>query len=245
MNQVIFDIITNEKIAKDVYKLVLYGDTSGITAPGQFVNIALDGFFLRRPLSVCDWDLSLLTLIYKTVGDGTKALSEMKRGSLDILTGLGNGFDTELCGANPLLIGGGAGVPPMYGLCKRLREMGAAPTVVIGFNGAEDVFYYEEFEKLGALTAVGTADGSFGIRGFVTDVIRALDLSYSGYCACGPEPMLKAVAEELPHIKGQLSFEERMACGFGVCMGCSCKTKYGSKRICKDGPVLKSDEVVW
>ncbi len=245
MNRVNFDIITNEKIARDVYKLVLYGDTSDITLPGQFVNIALDGFFLRRPLSVCDWDLSLLTLIYKTVGEGTKALSEMKRGCLDILTGLGNGFNMELCGDKPLLIGGGAGIPPMYGLCRRLVEKGAEPAVVLGFNTAEDVFYFDEFQKLGVLTAIGTADGSYGIRGLVTDVIRALRLNYSSYCACGPEPMLKAVAEELPSLKGQLSFEERMACGFGACMGCSCKTKYGSKRICKDGPVLRSDEVVW
>jgi len=236
--------LSNEPIAKDVYKLVLEGDTGGITAPGQFVNIELEGFFLRRPISVCDWDDKGMTLIYKTVGKGTKCLSEKKSGTLDLLTGLGNGFDLSKCGKRPLLVGGGVGTPPLYGLCKRLVERGAASAVVLGFNTADDVFYEEEFRALGVKTLVATVDGSYGIGGLVTDAIKTLPVGFDSYCACGPEPMLRALCDTLK-IKGQLSFEERMACGFGVCMGCSCKTKYGSKRICKDGPVLSSNEVIW
>lgn len=236
--------MSNEPIAKDVYKLVFEGDTGGITAPGQFVNIELEGFFLRRPISVCDWDDKGMTLIYKTVGKGTKCLSEKKSGTLDLLTGLGNGFDLSKCGKRPLLVGGGVGTPPLYGLCKRLVERGAASAVVLGFNTADDVFYEEEFRALGVKTLVATVDGSYGIGGLVTDAIKTLPVGFDSYCACGPEPMLRALCDTLK-IKGQLSFEERMACGFGVCMGCSCKTKYGSKRICKDGPVLSSNEVIW
>ncbi|HHU05498.1 MAG TPA: dihydroorotate dehydrogenase electron transfer subunit [Clostridiales bacterium] len=244
MKKALFKILSNEPIAKDVYKLVLEGDTGGITAPGQFVNIELEGFFLRRPISVCDWDDKGMTLIYKTVGKGTKCLSEKKSGTLDLLTGLGNGFDLSKCGKRPLLVGGGVGTPPLYGLCKRLVERGAASAVVLGFNTADDVFYEEEFRALGVKTLVATVDGSYGIGGLVTDAIKTLPVGFDSYCACGPEPMLRALCDTLK-IKGQLSFEERMACGFGVCMGCSCKTKYGSKRICKDGPVLSSNEVIW
>jgi dihydroorotate dehydrogenase electron transfer subunit len=244
LKKALFKILSNEPIAKDVYKLVLEGDTGGITAPGQFVNIELEGFFLRRPISVCDWDDKGMTLIYKTVGKGTKCLSEKKSGTLDLLTGLGNGFDLSKCGKRPLLVGGGVGTPPLYGLCKRLVERGAASAVVLGFNTADDVFYEEEFRALGVKTLVATVDGSYGIGGLVTDAIKTLPVGFDSYCACGPEPMLRALCDTLK-IKGQLSFEERMACGFGVCMGCSCKTKYGSKRICKDGPVLSSNEVIW
>lgn len=244
MKKALFKILSNEPIAKDVYKLVFEGDTGGITAPGQFVNIELEGFFLRRPISVCDWDDKGMTLIYKTVGKGTKCLSEKKSGTLDLLTGLGNGFDLSKCGKRPLLVGGGVGTPPLYGLCKRLVERGAASAVVLGFNTADDVFYEEEFRALGVKTLVATVDGSYGIGGLVTDAIKTLPVGFDSYCACGPEPMLRALCDTLK-IKGQLSFEERMACGFGVCMGCSCKTKYGSKRICKDGPVLSSNEVIW
>jgi dihydroorotate dehydrogenase electron transfer subunit len=244
LKKALFKILSNEPIAKDVYKLVFEGDTGGITAPGQFVNIELEGFFLRRPISVCDWDDKGMTLIYKTVGKGTKCLSEKKSGTLDLLTGLGNGFDLSKCGKRPLLVGGGVGTPPLYGLCKRLVERGAASAVVLGFNTADDVFYEEEFRALGVKTLVATVDGSYGIGGLVTDAIKTLPVGFDSYCACGPEPMLRALCDTLK-IKGQLSFEERMACGFGVCMGCSCKTKYGSKRICKDGPVLSSNEVIW
>ncbi len=244
LKQVFFEIIESKQIADKVYELTLSGDTGEITAPGQFVNIMIGGFFLRRPISVCDWDEGSLKLIYKVVGEGTEALSKLKSGKLDILVGLGNGYDIKDCGKAPLLVGGGAGVPPMYGLCKRLLQAGAVPTVVLGFNRAEEVFYKAKFKELGVKTVVATADGSLGVKGFVTDAIKTLDGEFSSYCACGPEPMLKALSGALT-IKGQLSFEERMACGFGACMGCSCKTKYGSKRICKDGPVLKSDEVIW
>lgn len=243
MKQTIFTVKSNERIAKDVFKMILSGDTSDITASGQFVNIKVDGFFLRRPISVCDYDEESLTLIYKTVGDGTLAMSKNVPGDeLDILTGLGNGYDLSLSGETPLLIGGGVGVPPMYNLCKKLVEMGKKPSVILGFNSKDDMFYEQEFKALGAKVYVTTADGSYGIRGFVTDAMN--DLEYSYFYTCGPEAMMKAIYD-ISKTEGQCSFEERMGCGFGACMGCSCKTKYGNKRICKDGPVLKKEEIIW
>lgn len=243
MKNTIFKLISNRKIAKNTYECVLNGDISDITAPGQFVNIKLDGLYLRRPLSVCDADGEMLKLIYKVVGKGTAQLSEMTAGGkLDVLSGLGNGYDLEASGKRPLLIGGGAGVPPMYMLCRKLAEEGKEPTVILGFGSADEVFYKNEFEKLGAVTLVTTADGSVGIKGFVTDAMGKFDYSY--FYTCGPEPMLKAVYDK-SITSGQFSFEERMGCGFGACMGCSCKTKYGNKRICKDGPVLVKEEIIW
>ena len=243
MKQEIFVIKSQKKIAKDVFKMVLSGNTDDITASGQFVNIKLDGFYLRRPISVCDYDKNELTLIYKTVGEGTAAMSRYENGTeLDILTGLGNGYDTSLSGEKPLLLGGGVGVPPLYNLCKKLIAEGKKPTVILGFNSADDVFYENEFKALGADVYVTTADGSYGIKGFVTDAMAGLD--YSFFYTCGPEPMLKAIYD-VSNTSGQLSFEERMGCGFGACMGCSCKTKYGNKRICKDGPVLIKEEIIW
>ncbi len=243
MLQTIFEIKSNEKIAKDVYKMVLLGDTSDLKKPGQFVNIKLDGFFLRRPISVCDYDEGVLTLIYKVVGSGTEVMSNMAKGEkLDILTGLGNGFDTSKSGNNPVVIGGGVGVPPMFNLARKLIEEGKDVTAVLGFNKAEEIFYKEEFEKIGAKVLVSTVDGSVGTKGFVTDAMKEIDFSYT-YC-CGPEPMLKAVYNASDK-DGQFSFEERMGCGFGACMGCSCKTKYGNKRICKEGPVLCKEEIIW
>ena len=243
MKQEIFIIKENEKIAKDVMRMVLAGNTEEITASGQFVNIKVEGFFLRRPISVCDYDSETLTLIYKIVGGGTEAMSKMKSGEgLDILTGLGNGYSLDESGDMPLLLGGGVGVPPMYKLCKCLVEMGKKPTVVLGFNSAEDVFYEEEFKKLGARVFVATADGTYGEKCFVTDVID--NINYTYFYTCGPEPMLKAVYDKT-NTEGQFSFEERMGCGFGACMGCSCKTKYKNKRICKDGPVLTKEEIIW
>lgn len=243
MKQEIFVIKSQEKIAKDVFKMVLSGNTDDITAPGQFVNIKLDGFYLRRPISVCDYDKNELTLIYKTVGEGTAAMSKYENGTeLDILIGLGNGYDTSLSGEKPLLLGGGVGVPPLYNLCKKLVAEDKKPTVILGFNSSDDVFYENEFKALGADVYVTTADGSYGIKGFVTDAMS--DLDYSFFYTCGPEPMLKAIYN-VSKTSGQLSFEERMGCGFGACMGCSCKTKYGNKRICKDGPVLIKEEIIW
>ncbi len=243
MKQEIFKIISQENIAKDVYLLKLLGNTSGITASGQFVNIKLNGFYLRRPISVCDYDENSLTLIYKVVGEGTKALSEYSVGTeLDILIGLGNGYDLTVSGDKPLLIGGGVGVPPLYNLCKKLVLEGKKPTVVLGFNKAEEVFFQKEFQNLGANVFVTTVDGSLGTKGFVTEVIKKIDYSY--FYTCGPEPMLKAIYNAT-ETSGEFSFEERMGCGFGACMGCSCKTKYGNKRICKDGPVLKKEEIIW
>lgn len=239
----IFTIKDNVQIAKDVYKMILEGDTSAITRPGQFINIALDGFYLRRPISVCDFCEKTVTIIYKTVGKGTKYMSTLKRGAtLDVLSGLGNGFDVSAAGEKPLLIGGGVGVPPMYRLAKELVEGGKSVSVILGFNSAADVFYAEEFRALGAKVYISTADGSVGTKGFVTDVMRNIEYTYT--YSCGPEPMLKAVYD-MSKSSGQYSFEERMGCGFGACMGCSCKTKYGNKRICKDGPVLVKEEIIW
>ena len=244
MKQVYLKVLSNEKLTDSVCKMVLMGDQSAIERPGQFVNLAIDGLFLRRPISVCDVNGNELTLIYKVVGKGTTKMSKMKGGEiLDILSGLGNGYFTDLSGEKPLLIGGGVGVPPMYYLCKKLIEEGKTPTVILGFNKQSEIFYKEEFEKLGVFTIVATADGRVGVKGFVTDAVDMVD-EYSHVFTCGPEPMLKAVYNKTT-TDGQYSFEERMGCGFGACMGCSCKTKYGNKRICKDGPVLKREEIVW
>ena len=243
MKQSIFTILTNEALTPSVYRMTLSGDTSAITAPGQFVNIRLAGKFLRRPISVCDWEDGKLTLVYKVVGHGTAQMAAMAPGEkLDILTGLGNGYDLGLVGDAPLLVGGGVGVPPMYGLAKHLRAMGKEVQVILGFNTREEIFYEQEFKDLGCAVTVTTADGSYGVKGFVTDAMK--DLHYSHFCACGPEPMLKAL-HAASTTSGQMSFEERMGCGFGACMGCSCKTLTGNKRICKDGPVMKKEEILW
>lgn len=242
MKQGKFQIRNNTALTDNVYKMVLAGDTSAITAPGQFVNIQLAGKFLRRPISVCDWDDRALTIIYKVVGKGTEQMSAMASGEwLDLLTGLGNGYDLTLSGDRPLLLGGGVGVPPMYALAKALVKEGKAVPVVLGFNKESEVFYEEEFKALGCAVTVTTADGSYGKKGFVTD---ALPENYTYFYTCGPEPMLKAVYRATT-TSGQMSFEERMGCGFGACMGCSCKTLTGYKRICKDGPVMKKEEILW
>lgn len=236
-----YKILSNEKIAKDVYKMILEGDTQYITAPGQFINIKLDGKFLRRPISVCDCDENTITIIYKVVGSGTEYMAQLESGEvLDVLTGLGNGYDISKS-AKPLLIGGGVGVPPMYMLAKKLIESGQKPTVILGFNTKEEIFFEEEFKALGCDVRVTTVDGSYGIKGFVTD---AFPEEYDYFYTCGPMPMFKAI-ENTAKTSGQYSFEERMGCGFGACMGCSCKTKYGNKRICKDGPVLEREEIIW
>lgn len=238
-----FTLKENKRIAKGTYEWVLEGDTSDITAPGQFVNIKLDGFYLRRPISVCDVEGNLLTLIFKVVGEGTEKMAAAKCGeSFDVMTGLGNGYVLERAGDTPLLIGGGAGVPPMYLLARRLAELGKKTTVILGFGSADEVFYKEKFEALGAHVIVTTVDGTMGVRGFVTDAMAGLLYSY--FYTCGPEPMLKAIYDK-SESDGEFSFEERMGCGFGACMGCSCETKYKYKRICRDGPVLVKEEIVW
>ena len=242
MKQSIFEIIENTRLVPQVYRMKLRGDTSEITAPGQFVNIQLDGLFLRRPISVCDVEGDVLTIIYKVVGMGTEAMSKMESGKLDILTGLGNGYDLAAAGDKPVLLGGGVGVPPMYLLAKRLVAAGKTPTVILGFNKQEEIFYEEAFKALGCTVYVTTVDGSYGIKGFVTDALKEVD--YTHFFTCGPEPMLKAVYRAT-NTSGQLSFEERMGCGFGACMGCSCQTLTGYKRICKDGPVMWKEEIKW
>ena len=242
MKQSIFTIQSNTPLTKDVMKMVLEGDTSAITASGQFVNILLDGKFLRRPISVCDYDDCTLTIIYKVVGKGTAQMKDMLPGQkLDILTGLGNGYDLSCAGDAPVLLGGGVGVPPMYDLAKKLVALGKQVTVILGFNTASEIFYEDEFKALGCQVTVTTVDGSYGTKGFVTD---ALPANYTHFYTCGPEPMLKAVYRATT-TSGQMSFEERMGCGFGACMGCSCKTLTGYKRICKDGPVMRKEEIAW
>ena len=242
MKQSIFTIVSNEALTDCVYKMVLSGDTSAITAAGQFVNIKLDGLFLRRPISVCDYDETTLTIVYKVVGKGTEAMSKMASGELDILTGLGNGYDLSLSGERPVLLGGGVGVPPMYNLAKKLIAEGKKVSVILGFNTKSEIFYEDEFKTLGCDVTVTTVDGSHGIKGFVTTALEGMDYTY--FYTCGPEPMLKAVYKA-SKTSGQMSFEERMGCGFGACMGCSCKTLTGYKRICKEGPVMQKEEILW
>ncbi len=242
MKQSIFEIISNIPLNESIYKMVLLGDTSEIKSSGQFINIQLKGKYLRRPISVCDYDEKTIVVIYKVVGSGTEQLSKMKAGEkLDILTGLGNGYDTKKSGNKPLLIGGGVGIPPLYRLCKELINEGKDVAVVLGFNSKAESFYIDEFKNLGARVFVASVDGTIGTKGFVTD---ALPTDYSYFYCCGPEPMLKAVYKATK-TSGQFSFEERMGCGFGACMGCSCKTITGFKRICKDGPVLEKEEILW
>ena len=243
MKQSIFVVLSNEALTDCVYKMVLSGDTTAITAPGQFVNIKLEGLFLRRPISVCDYDEATLTIVYKVVGKGTEQLSKMSAGTkLDILTGLGNGYDLTVSGEKPVLLGGGVGVPPMYNLAKKLIAEGKKVSVILGFNTKTEIFYEEEFKKLGCDVTVTTVDGSYGVQGFVTTALENMDYSY--FYTCGPEPMLKAV-HKASRTSGQMSFEERMGCGFGACMGCSCKTLTGYKRICKEGPVMRKEEILW
>ena len=240
----IYTVAENKKIAKDVFYMILEGDTSFITAPGQFINIEIDGFYLRRPISVCDWDDKTITIIYKVVGQGTQAMADMPVGTkLDILTGLGNGFTVAKDSKTPLVIGGGVGTPPMYALTKELIKQGVKPTVILGFTSKDDVFGEKEFKDLGCEVYITTNDGSYGTKGFVTDVIKNLS-GYDYFYTCVPMAMLKAVAQST-ECSGQLSFEERMGCGFGGCMGCSCKTLTGYKRICTEGPVLLKEEIIW
>lgn len=237
----LYKITSNKPLTADVYEMCLEGDTRYITAPGQFINILLDGKYLRRPISVCDYNDKEIVIIYKVVGKGTQQMSALSAGdTLDCLTGLGNGYDISKS-KKPLVIGGGVGIPPLYNLTKSLLADGQKPTVILGFNKKEEIFYENEFRALGADVIVATADGSYGVKGFVTDAVPE---DYDYFYTCGPMPMFRAIENKV-RTSGQYSFEERMGCGFGACMGCSCKTKYGSKRICKDGPVLEREEIVW
>ncbi len=242
MKQGLYKIIENEQLVPGIMRMRLAGETSAFAAPGQFLNIKLDGLYLRRPISLCDLDGDTMTIIYKVVGHGTEAMAKMQPGTeLDILTGLGNGYDLSE-GTKPILLGGGVGVPPMYYLAKKLIEKGCEVTAVLGFNKKDEIFYEDEFKALGVKTIVTTADGSHGTKGFVTDAMADVDYDY--FYACGPEPMLRAVFKA-SRTSGQMSFEKRMGCGFGACMGCSCKTITGYKRICKEGPVMRKEEILW
>ena len=243
MTQGIYTVLSNIKLAPSVYKMVLSGDTSALTKSGQFINFKIEGLYLRRPISVCDYSDTTITVIYKVVGEGTEIMAKAVAGDkFDILVGLGNGFNTEKSGEKPLLIGGGVGIPPLYKLCKNLKSEGKKVSVILGFNTKEEIFYEDEFKALGAEVFVTTVDGSYGVKGFVTDAFKNVDFDY--FYTCGPMPMFKAI-ENTVKVSGQYSFEERMGCGFGACMCCSCKTKYGNKRICKDGPVMETEEIIW
>lgn len=245
MKQVVFEIVSNTQLTESVYEMKLSGDTSAITAPGQFVELSLEGKFLRRPISVCNFDPESLTLIYKVVGKGTAQMAELTAGTkIDTLTGLGNGFNDNVESSKPLLVGGGVGVPPLYRLARNLIAKGKSVTVVLGFNTASELFYKAEFEALGATVVVATADGSLGIKGFVTDAIREAKIEADYFYSCGPLPMLKALCSTLA-IPGEISLEERMGCGFGICMGCSIQTASGAKRVCKEGPVFGKEEILW
>lgn len=243
MQQQILKVKENVKLTENIYRMVLCGDLSAIKNSGEFINIEIPQLFLRRPISVCDYDAESVTIIYKVVGKGTEILAQAQEGdTFDVLTGLGNGYDISVSGDHALLLGGGVGVPPLYNLCKKLIAESKKVTVVLGFNTASEIFYAEEFKALGAEVRVTTVDGSYGIRGFVTDAIA--DVDYTHFYTCGPEPMLRAVYKATK-TEGQFSFESRMGCGFGACMGCSCKTNFGNKRICKDGPVFAKEEILW
>lgn len=246
MKQSLFTLEHTRQLTADTYELVLSGDTSAITAPGQFVNIELPGKFLRRPISICNWtEEGALMLLVKVVGDGTKQLVRCVPGTeLDVLSGLGNGFDLTQAGAHPILLGGGIGIAPLYGLAQRMLQAGMTPTVGLGFRSQADSFYLEEFGALGCRLMVATEDGSLGTRGFVTDIARNVPECDYVLC-CGPLPMLKAVHALPQFTGGQFSFEARMGCGFGACVGCSVPTVQGTKRVCKDGPILYKEEIVW
>ncbi len=242
MKQGLFEIIENTALTDKVMRMRLAGDTSAMERPGQFVDIRLESLFLRRPLSVCDWDDESFTILYERVGQGTERMAALPAGErLDVLTGLGNGYDISLAGGHPLLVGGGTGLSPLYGLAKALLKNGVRPVVILGFHTAAEVFYTGEFKSMGIEPVITTEDGSCGVRGFVTS---AMDFPYTFFYACGTEAMLRAVCEK-SRCPGQISLGKRMGCGFGACMGCTVLTKNGAKRICKDGPVLDSEEVLW
>ena len=245
MKKSLFTVEHTRQLTADTYEMILSGDTSAITAPGQFVNLDLPGHFLRRPISICNWTDEALMLLVKVVGQGTHDLVRCVPGEeLDVLTGLGNGFNMDIPSEHPVLAGGGIGIAPLYGLAQRMLERGQTPTVALGFRTEKDVYYLEEFAKLGCRLLVATEDGSVGTKGFVTDCIKAVpECDY--VLSCGPLPMLEAV-HSLPQLKdGQFSFEARMGCGFGACMGCTIPTVDGYKRVCKDGPILYKEEIVW
>lgn len=241
----LYKVVSNVRLSAKTMRMVLEGDTQYITCAGQFVNVAVEGKFLRRPISVCDYDEKTITLLYDVVGEGTKAMSLMEEGTvLDLLTGLGNGFSEDEPTRHPVLLGGGIGCAPLYNLAKKLIARGVEPVVILGFNSEADVVAEDMFRELGIATYVATVDGSCGTKGFVTDVIREESVQGDYFYACGPMPMLRAVCNGLEW-SGEVSLDERMACGFGVCMCCSIETKSGVKRICKEGPVFRKEDLIW
>lgn len=240
-----FEITENRALTHDIFMMRMAGDTGACNAPGQFINILLDGVYLRRPISVCDYNEDEITIIYRVVGKGTALMGEMKPGAmLDVLTGLGNGYGIPGEVEAPLIIGGGVGIPPLYGLAKELVKSGLKPVAALGFANSGDIFFLNEFSRLGCRLILATDDGSAGFRGYITDAVLADGAIYDYVYSCGPKPMLRAVFD-MAQTGGQFSFEERMGCGFGACMGCACNTKHGPKRVCADGPVFLKEEIVW
>jgi len=245
MKQVVFLIQSNIQIACQTWQMRLEGDSSALVSPGQFVDVAVEGFFLRRPFAARDWDAEGFDFIYKTVGEGTEAMSRMKPGqAIDVLTGLGNGFDSDSCKGKALLISGGLGASPLFPLAKRLIAEGKTVTAILGFNTAAEAILQSEYEALGAKVHMVTMDGSLGIKGLVTDAVKEVDPSFDFFYTCGPKVMMKAVCETLDG-PGQASLEERMGCGCGICYGCTCHTDKGPKRICADGPVFNREDIIW
>ncbi len=243
--QCIFTVAENNPIAKDIQRMVLLGDTGACTAPGQFVDLSIEGMYLRRPLSMCEYDDKSITLVFRALGQGTAALRDYEPGrEIDMLTGLGNGYSIPEAMRAPLIVGGGMGVAPMYAQARLLSELGYAPLMLLGFKSADDVFYLDRFRALNGTAYVTTADGSVGRAGMIVDLLPEMAGRFDYFYCCGPEPMMHAVSDRC-NTSGQMSFERRMGCGFGACMGCTCKTKYGNKRICVDGPVLTKEEIIW
>lgn len=241
----LFTIKENRRIASDTYRMELSCGFMPETRAGQFVDIALDGFYLRRPIAVCDLSDDGMTICYKAVGKGTEYMSTLRPGmTLDLLTGLGNGFNVAACRDAALLIGGGLGAAPLHLLCRELKAAGKKVSVVLGFNKAEEIILIEEYRKMGVEPGIATLDGSAGTKGFVGDVIARMSPEYDRFYCCGPLPMMKAVCESLP-TGGEASLEERMGCGAGFCYGCTRMTRGGAKRICKDGPVFDKEEIIW
>lgn len=249
---VLLKIVENRRIATKTWMMKLKGDTRYITNPGQFVNLLIKGKYLRRPISVGDYisdENGELILFYDVVGEGTAMIAEMHPGkNIQSLMGLGNGFDTEKDCLRPALIGGGIGTAPLLALAKKLLNNGKKPVAFLGFNTCNDIVLEKDLNEIGIETIISTADGSKGTKGYVTDACKNYEKNNPGildyFYACGPTPMLKAVCQEIK-LPGELSLDERMGCGFGACMCCSVKTKDGAKRICKDGPVFKKEELIW
>ncbi|MCR5787205.1 MAG: dihydroorotate dehydrogenase electron transfer subunit [Acholeplasmatales bacterium] len=240
MNAVDLKVLENKQINNDIYLIKLEGDTSEIKNSGEFAELKLDNYYLRRPLSIHDYDSKTVSFLYKVLGHGTRDLTRYKKGDvINTILGLGNGFN-DLNAISPLLIGGGIGMAPLLNLAKRFNEKNIRPNILLGFKNINEVCYVEEFKKYGDVY-VTTDDGSFGYCGNPVSFLQNNNLKFDKYYACGPLVMLKYLTKY--STLGYVSLEARMGCGIGACMGCSIETKNGIKRVCKEGPVFDADEV--